>query len=117
MPSGSSKIRRLPPARRRQWMRILTDRDRIRVEYTVRGNNVVSVDVIQYEAEIEGKWAGVVRYDMAHGFFHRDIMRPDGTQEKSKMAYRALSEAVTEALDFIESHWEFYRTIYEEGMT
>jgi len=114
MVSDSEKIRRLPPIRKRNWIRILTDRDRIRVEFTVRGNIVSSVDVIQYEAEIAGKWIGIVRYDMAHGYFHQDIMRPDGTQEKTKIAYRDLTEAVAEAMDFIEAHWEFYRRIYEE---
>lgn len=80
----------------------------------MQGKNVTAIDVIQYEAEIAGRWIGVVRYDMAHGFLHRDIMRPDGTQEKSKVTYRTLAEAVTESLNFIEAHWEFYRRIYEE---
>ena len=114
MPAHSSKIRQLPQPRKRQWIRVLSDRDRIRVEFTVRGQNVTTVDVIQYEAEVGGAWVSVVRYDMAHGFFHRDITRPDGTQEKSRVSYRTLAEAVTESLDFIEAHWEFYRKIYEE---
>ncbi|MBI5651046.1 MAG: hypothetical protein HZC40_11480 [Chloroflexi bacterium] len=93
---------------------MLTDRDRIRVEFTVRGKNVIAIDVIQYEAEIAETWIAIVRFDMAHGFLHRDIMRPDGTQEKSSVAYRTLAEAVTESLEFIETQWEFYRRIYEE---
>ena len=111
-----SKIRRLPPIRKREWIRVLTDRDRIRVEFTVRGKSVTVVDVIQYETEIEDKWVPIIRYDMAHGFFHRDIMHPDGTQEKSRMAFRTLAEAVTEALDFVEARWESYRKIYEEEL-
>jgi len=106
--------RRLPPERKREWIRFLSDRDRIRVEFTVRGKNVTVIDVIQYEAEIAGAWIGIVRFDMAHGFLHRDIMRPEGSQEKSQMPYRTLAEAVTEALDYIENHWEFYRRVYEE---
>ncbi len=92
----------------------MTDRDRIRVEFTVRGKKVTAIDVIQYEAGIAGAWIAIVRFDMAHGFLHRDIMQPDGTQEKSSVAYRTLAEAVTESLDFIEARWEFYRRIYEE---
>ncbi len=114
MSSNPSKIRRLPPERKRHWIRILSDRDRIRVEFTVRGKRVSVVNVIQYETEIVGEWVAVVRYDMAHGYFHRDIMRPDGTQEKMRVPYSTLAEAVTEALDYIETHWEFYRRIYEE---
>lgn len=114
MVSDSGKIRRLPPIRKRKWIRILADRDRVRIEFTVRGKTVTTVDVIQYEAEIDGNWIATVRYDMAHGFFHRDIMRPDGTQEKLKIPYRDLAEAVTQALDYSEAQWEFYRKIYEE---
>ena len=96
-------------------MRVLSDRDRIRVEFVIiKGKRVTAINLIQYEAEIAGKWVAVVRYDMAHGYFHRDIMRPDGTQEKLRIPYRDLTDAITEALDYIESNWEFYRRIYEE---
>lgn len=82
----------------------------------MRGKKVTAIQVIQYEAEIAGDWVAVVRFDMAHGFFHRDILNPDGTQEKTTVAYRTLAGAVTEALNFIEEHWEFYRRIYEEQL-
>ena len=116
MQSNSSKIRRLPTERIRHWIRILSDRDRIRVEFSVRGKHVTRIQVIQYEAEIGGEWVAIVRYDMAHGFLHRDIMHPDGTQDKITVAYRTLTEAITEAMDFIQAQWEFYRRIYEERM-
>jgi hypothetical protein len=114
MSSSPAKIRKLLPERKRGWIRFLSDRDRIRVEFTVRGKNVTVIDVIQYEAEMAGTWVGIVRFDMAHGFLHRDIMRPDGAQEKFQVPYRTLAEAVTGALDYIEEHWEFYRMVYEE---
>jgi len=38
--------------------------------------------VLQYEAMIEGKWFVIVRYDCAHGFFHRDLLHPNEDKEK-----------------------------------
>jgi len=114
MPSYPYKLRKRLPAHQRYWVRVLSDRDRIRVEFTVSGKQVASIKVIQYEAEIAGQWTGLVRYDMAHGYWHRDIRRPDGPQEKLRIPYRDLTDAITEALDYIESNWEFYRRIYEE---
>ena len=29
------------------------------------------------------KWTPIVRYDLAHGFFHHDVMKPDGEKEKT----------------------------------
>jgi hypothetical protein len=64
MASNPATSRRLPPERKREWIRFLSDRDRIRVAFTVRGKNVTVIDVIQYEAEIAGAWIGIVRFDL-----------------------------------------------------
>ena len=34
--------------------------------------------VAQYEALISGEWRPVVRYDTAHGFAHKDIIKANG---------------------------------------
>ena len=48
--------------------------------------NIVLMDisylVLQYEAIINEKWVAIVRYDCAHGFFHRDLINPNGDKEK-----------------------------------
>lgn len=92
----------------------LTDRDRIRVAFTMRGKQVSAIDLVQYEAEIDGTWVAILRYDMVHGYLHRDLMNPDGTQEKVATRYTSLAEALTLALDYVQTHWEFYRSVYEE---
>jgi len=32
----------------------------------------------QFESLIHTKWTPIVRYDCAHGFFHRDVLQPNG---------------------------------------
>ena len=53
-----------------------TGLDRLRVRFTIERGQVKSIIVIQYEAYIDGKWHAIVRFEEAHGFFHRDIMSP-----------------------------------------
>lgn len=114
MSAYSKKIRTIATIRKHSWMYDLTDRDRIRVAFTVRGRQVVALDLVQYEAEINGEWVAIVRYDMAHGYLHRDLMHPDGTREKRAIHHTSLADALTRALDYVQTHWEFYRAIYEE---
>ncbi len=45
--------------------------DRIRVKFSKEKGIIINL-VIQYEAFIIEKWHAIVRYDCAHGFFHRD---------------------------------------------
>jgi hypothetical protein len=42
--------------------------DRLRVCFVTEKGKVTDIIVIQYEAEIEGKWLPLVRYDRAHGY-------------------------------------------------
>lgn len=114
MSAYSKKIRTKPITQQRNWVYDLTDRDRIRDAFTLRGKQVASLDLVQYEAEIHGEWIAIVRYDMAHGYLHRDLMNPDGTREKRAVRYTSLAEALTQALDYVQTHWEFYRAMYEE---
>jgi hypothetical protein len=52
---------------------------------------------------------------MAHGYLHRDVMKPDGTvTEKQTVSYRELSEALTMALEELHRQWPFYRRQFEE---
>ena len=42
---------------------------------------------------IENKWVAIVRYDMAHGYFQRDVMKPNGEKEKTAIEISGLKEA------------------------
>ena len=47
--------------------------------------------VAQYEALISGIWRPVVRYDTAHGFAHRDVIKANGEVSNSRYFLRPLT--------------------------
>ena len=75
---------------------------------------VKSIFVLQYEAYIEDEWRAIVRYDEAHGFFHRDILWPSGQQDKSPQAVGDKGLALTEAIADIKEKRQAYRKAYED---
>jgi len=91
-----------------------TGLDRLRVHFTTERGEVRSIFVIQYEAYIDGKWRAIVRFDEAHGFFHRDIVSPTGEQLKIAQPVLGKKLALTEAIEDIKRHWRFYRKAYED---
>ncbi|MGE0019415.1 MAG: hypothetical protein AB7S72_07100 [Draconibacterium sp.] len=82
--------------------------DRIRVRFSKEAGEIIDL-VIQYEALIKGKWTAIVRYDCAHGFFHRDLMHPNGDKEKKVIDAPDLKYAFTFARQDLEDKWEWYR--------
>ncbi len=98
------------------WERFLTNRDRFRVAFGTEKGKVKQIIVVQYEAEIGGEWRPLVRYDMAHGYLHQDVLHPDGTQEKSAVIYTDLDGALQQVLAELNRRWESYRRAYERRM-
>ena len=43
--------------------------------------------IVQYETVILGEWRPVVRYDTAHGFAHKDIIRASGEVVKQPLLF------------------------------
>lgn len=68
--------------------------------------------VLQYEAMISEKWIPIVRYDCAHGFFHRDLLHPNGDKEKKVIDVPDLKYAFTFAKQDLEDKWEWYKEQY-----
>lgn len=65
--------------------------------------------VVQLEAFLDQSWAPITRYDTAHGFVHRDDLRPDGSQIKSPAMWFASSEDALEfALQDLRMNHRFY---------
>jgi hypothetical protein len=89
----------------------LNSNERIRVHISVINGKVADV-VVQYETYMNGKWEGIVRYDCAHGFFHRDVMYPDGEKEKQVIEFDNLETALTYAEQDLKDRWEFYKNRY-----
>lgn len=88
--------------------------DRLRIHFITEHGQVKSVIVIQYEAFIDGKWRPIVRFDEAHGFFHRDVLFPSGEQEKKAQPANEMDVALTEAIKYIKLSWHKHRQTYEE---
>lgn len=87
------------------------DSERMRVKLTIVKGKLSDI-VFQYESLIDGKWISIVRYDMAHNFFHRDVLKPNGQKEKTAIDIAGLSEASIFAEQDIKDKWEFYRHRY-----
>lgn len=91
-----------------------TGLDRLRVHFVIEHGQVETIVIIQYEAYIDGQWRAIVRFDEAHGFFHRDIMFPSGEQTKIAELTEDKGVALTQAIGDIKRHWRSYRKAYED---
>jgi hypothetical protein len=69
---------------------------------------------IQYETEINGVWYPVVRYDTAHGFAHRDLLKMKGEVLKTPLFNQDYNDALTFAESDLKSNWRFYRERFSE---
>ncbi len=87
------------------------NKDRIRTRFQKEKGNIIDL-IIQYEAMIKGKWTAIVRYDCAHGFFHRDLLQPNGDKEKKAIEVPDLEYAFTFARQDLEDKWEWYKEQY-----
>ena len=85
--------------------------DRIRVRLTTEKGDLIDI-VLQYETFIDNKWHPIVRYDCAHGFFHRDILKPNGDKEKQEIAIDNLKHASKYAEQDLKDRWEWYKERY-----
>jgi hypothetical protein len=89
--------------------------DRIRCAFETHRGKVVSIKVVQYETLLRGEWMPVVRYDTAHGFFHRDVYLLGGMKHFKEFVLRfSLEEALTYAIQDIRQNWQIYKSIFLE---
>lgn len=86
-------------------------KDRIRLRFRKDKGELIDM-VLQYEALIDGKWFAIVRYDCAHGFFHRDLISPNGDKEKKLIEVPDLKYAFAFAKQDLEDKWEWYKDQY-----
>ena len=83
-----------------------TDRLRIRLR-TERGR--IRDVMVQYEALIDNSWAAIVRYDMSHGYPHRDVLHPNGTEDKYPLSFPDLKTFLQYAEQDLKDRWDWYR--------
>jgi hypothetical protein len=85
-----------------------------------RAKKEITQYVVQLEANVGGRWIAVVRYDVAHGFPHKDILQMDGTRSKDyidttydpSVGYR---DGLDAAMSDVRSNWESYYQRFTEG--
>jgi hypothetical protein len=65
--------------------------------------------VAQYETKIGGKWYPVVRYDTAHGYFHKDLMHFNQQSEKIRLEEKGFNDALNSAEKDIKANWQKYK--------
>lgn len=90
-------------------------KDRFRYYHSLQYGRIVRFR-IQYEAYIRNKWHAIVRYDTAHGRPHKDIMHPDGAQNKVEFFNYPRDEVLTLGERDIKANWKRYRVEYEQEM-
>jgi hypothetical protein len=76
--------------------------------YFTRERNQITSFVAQLEYFVNDKWYSVIRYDTAHEFAHRDILRPDGSQDKQPMPVTDYNEALTYAQQDLMANFRRY---------
>ena len=84
------------------------DHERMRVKLITDKGKLQSV-LFQYESLINGKWIEIIRYDCFHGFFHRDVIWPNGEREKFEISISDLKTAAEYAEQDIKDRWEWYK--------
>jgi hypothetical protein len=85
--------------------------DRLRFKFRKDKGEILDL-VVQYEAFLQEEWKVIVRYDCAHGFFHRDIIHPNGDKDKKAIEVPDLKYAFTFARQDLEDRWEWYKEQY-----
>jgi hypothetical protein len=82
--------------------------NRLRVRLITENGELIDV-MYQYEANINDEWRAIVRYDCAHGFFHRDVIMPNGDKEKKSIEIDNLKTASKYAEQDLKDRWEWYK--------
>jgi hypothetical protein len=102
---------------KKEFIKILGDsgNERLRVKLTINKGRLVDF-VFQYESFINERWQEIVRYDVSHGFFHRDLITSKGEKIKTRIEMPDIKTSATYAEQDILDKWEFYKTKYLKGL-
>ena len=93
----------------RSWLSELAPGEaRLRCAYVRRGK-ALNRFTVQLEIRLGDQWVAVIRYDNAHGFCHRDVLHPDGRQDKVHVFIGDVNATFTFAIEDLRVHWEAHR--------
>lgn len=88
--------------------------DRLRV-IAQKEKGIILEFVVQYEAMILDEWQPLVRYDTAHGFAHKDIIKADGEIIKQPLFFETYNLAFTYATIDLKVNWKKYLERFNKG--
>lgn len=81
--------------------------ERLRV-YAEKERGEILEFVVQYESLISANWEPIVKYDTAHGFAHKDMMKPNGKSLKQPIFFETYNLAFTYATLDLNANWREY---------
>ena len=87
----------------------------VRVRFEIERGRILGF-LVQLECLFSGDWRPILRYDTAHDFAHRDLLRPSGEAEKTRLDTQDFNEALTLAEKDITENWQKYRRRYESWL-
>ena len=88
--------------------------DRLRVS-AQKEKGIILEFVVQYEALMSDQWQPIVRYDTAHGFAHKDIMKANGKTIKQPLFFETYNLAFTYTTIDLKLNWKKYREDFSRG--
>ena len=94
---------------------VLDEEIRLRIHFTRERHKITSF-IVQLECFLNDRWYPIIRYDTAHQFAHRDILRPDGSQKKQPMPVSDYNEALTYAQKDIMTNFRRYCARFKEWL-
>ena len=89
--------------------------DRLRVTARKDEGKILEF-VVQYETLISEEWRPVVRYDTAHGFTHRDLIKANGEVVKQPLFFETYNMAFTHATLDLKINWRQYKESLEKEL-
>jgi len=93
-----------------EFVDYITDRDRIRVKFTLE-RGVPERIVVELECEVDGRWMPARRYDNRHGHMHVHV-RPwdDSTDRTQEVAVPGLRQALSILIGELQVNWQAIRS-------
>jgi hypothetical protein len=96
---------------KKKFFLILRDQEKIRFRNVFRllGAKEINDFMVQLEIEISpNNWKGVIRYDLKHGYFHRDLIYANTHKYQKEIPSQGLEDAIVIAIDDLKENFHLY---------
>jgi hypothetical protein len=97
----------------KEYLILIDSVARKRHYHAIEGGKIVRF-MVQLEILVDAAWKGVVRYDCAHDYVHKDCYNIKGRSRKIRLNLE-YENALTLADDDINDNWQTYRERFLRG--